>query len=236
MNFRFLSVIVMGISLSWGFPGSAHADQAIGLVAGNGYGRSEVQSIIRNVLDRELPQVVYEECGDYLSPEDYSKYRMVVLAGPNSDRPYTAEEVAKIEDYIRRGGNLLLINQSPKMFPVVEGRAGDSSCLFGRSYYLRNNPNAFVLQPDAEILQGAFEHGENPSWLQGNVMLKGPDWDAFIGLKDFILVGQLTLEKGHVYYLGSELFRLQSNEKKTGGSDVEGWIRILKNILSPKDS
>lgn len=227
---------IFGMAFFWATAGWLQADPLIGLVGGDGYGRTEVQSIIRNVLERELPQEVYEDCGEFLAPEDFSKYRLVVLAGPHSDRSYTSEEVGRIEDYIRQGGNLLLINQSPKMFPVVEDKDQDSSYLFGRSYYLRDNPTASVFQPDADMLQGAFVQGSNPSWLQGTVMLKGPEWESFVGKDDFILVGRRSLEKGRVYYLGSELFRLLQADKNNGTADAEGWVKILTNVLSAKGS
>jgi len=234
MKFRFPPAVVPGLALFLAGVALIQASQPIALVPGDGYGRSETKSLIQNVLNRELPEVDYEDCGEFLAPAEYSKYRMVVLAGPNSERPYTLEEVNQIEDYIRQGGNLLLINQSPKMFPIVENNDRDSSHLFGRSYYMRDNPTASVLQREAEILQGAFEFGDEPSWLQGNVMVKSGDWDSFLGTDDYVLVGQKTLDKGRVYYMGSELFRLMGNQKKEGGTDVEGWVRILTNILRPK--
>jgi hypothetical protein len=233
MKIPFPPVGLAGLACILAAVSSIHASQSIALVAGDGYGRSEVQSLIRHVLTTELPDVAYEECGAFLAPADFSKYRMVVLAGLNSERRYTVEETRQIENYIRQGGNLLLINQSAKMLPIVENSDRDGSYLFGRSYYLRDNPTASVLQRDADILQGAFESGDQPSWLQGNVMIKSSEWDSLIGLENHVLVGRKTLDQGRVIYMGSELFRLMGNQKKEGGTDVKGWVRILTNILRP---
>lgn len=226
-------LLAFGLLLAFSVLG--RAELPVGLVAGDGYGRSEVKSLIESVFNSELPNVVYEDCGEFLTPEEFSKYRMVVLAGGNSIRSYTSEETAQIEDYVRKGGRLLLINQSPKMFSLADGQVDrDSSYLFGRSYFRRDNPECTIYQPDSPLLAGALKENPAPFWLQANVLLKNPDWENIIGSDDFILVGQRAIENGKVYYAGTELFRILKRSREQNVADAEGWVAILKNILSEK--
>lgn len=214
-------------------PLAANAAEKIAL-AGEGYGRTEVKSIIEYVLHRELSSVDYEDQGDFLPAEEFEKYSMVILAGMPPERAYTVEESMKIYEYVENGGRLLLIHQAPKMFSIAEGRK-DEDFAFGRSYYIRDTesvPENTVNRPDSPLLAGAFEAAKQPFWLRGNVMLKSMEWENLIGSEAFILVGHRDIGKGKAYYAGSELFRLLIRAKTDGSPDVEGWIQILKNMIS----
>lgn len=216
-----LLVTFLGISVSL-----CQADERIAL-AGQGYGRTEAQSIINVVFHRDLQSVPYEDVGEFLSADDYRNFGMVVLAGMDAERAYTIEESEKIRDYVEGGGRLVLIRQAPKLFP--DGTKG--GFLFGPSFYVREGAECEVRQPDASLLAGAIE-GEHPFWLKGNVFLKSLDWENLIGTDTYILVGERRLGQGKLYYLGSELFRLLNESKSGQQGGVEGWVQILKNIFN----
>lgn len=229
--FRPPTLLGLGFALFLVWVAPAWADRPIALV-GEGYGRIEVKSIIEHVLNGMLPQMTYEDCGEFLEASEFPKYRLVVIAGMNATRTYTSDETVQIENYVRQGGKLLLIHQAPKMFSVTDAnKSRDAAYLFGRSYYIREAQEASVFQPEAKILEGAFEQVSQPRWLWGNVRLKSPEWESYVGLDDYILVGRRAMDAGVAYYLGSELFRLLSLEKSEPGSGAEGWARILKNIF-----
>lgn len=212
------------------------ADGPVALV-GQGYGWTEVQSLVKYVMDRELPGVIHEAFEGRLEPEEFDRFRAVEVAGDLED-PYTTEESHRIEEYVRGGGTLILIRQAPKSFYISSDGQADrgASYLFGRSYYMRESPRSSVFNAEASLLKGAFEATPDPFWLTGNVMLKSPEWNNLIGDGDYILVGHLPVEEGNVYFLGSELFRVLSQAKSEHlEQESEGWIRILKNALSPPE-
>lgn len=223
-----LGSLVVGLGIL--LPLRSGAEGVIGL-AGEGYGAAEIQSIIKNVIDREMGSVVYEVHEGLLPVEEFAKYRLVVLAGANSERTYNAEESEKVNDYVAKGGRLVLIQQAPKNFSMTGGNR-DSDFLFGRSYYMRDRPECTVYEPESPLLEGALEPGERPFWLRGSVLLKSPEWENIIGHNEFILVGKRTIGEGTAYYLGSELFRLLIEVRAENADKADGWIRILKNILS----
>jgi hypothetical protein len=201
-------------------------------MAGKGYGAAEIKAIAQNVLDRDLSSLTYEMGGDFLPAEDFQKYKMVVLAGDNDEQSYSAEDIEKIQAYVENGGRLLLIHQAPKMFSMQRGTRAEVFA-FGRSYYMREIPESSVREPGSPLLAGAFDSIPQPFWLRGNILLKSPDWDNLVGTDEFILVGHRPLGKGHLYYAGSELFRILKAAKDSQEPDAAlGWIQILKNIFT----
>ena len=231
-RFPILACFLAGVVLLGMLCSPLRAEKPVALVGGDAYGHSEVKALIEQVL-RQLPDVVYEECGDFLEAESFSGYRLVVLAGENSSRAYTHEEARRIEEYLRQGGRILLIRQAPSLFPVL-GEASDPKAYypFGKTVYIQGGVESAVEQPDAKILAGALPGDARPFWLKGNVLLRGQDWEPLIAADGSILVGQKELESGRVFYVGSELFRLRGQAGEHGAGDLEGWIAILKNILS----
>jgi hypothetical protein len=227
----FLLICLVGAGL--GNPAIALGeDKPIALVTGTGYGRSEVQSLLQHVFQDDLGGLTAENCGEFLAVEDFDRFSMVILAG-SKDEPYTPEESAQIDDYVQKGGRILLINQAPKNLSVAGPDADrDSSYLFGRSYYLRNSVDSQVLQPDHPLLEGVFDETPNPFWLNGNVLLRSQEWESLIGTEDLILVGTRKLGEGSAYYVGTELFRVYSNARRGGVEhEMEGWVRILRNMI-----
>ena len=219
-------IILGGISL--------RADnRLLALVGGDSPGQSEIKSILQNVILAERPAVQHEEQMRFLEASAFARYRMVVIAG-RAERAYSAEESQVIEEYIKGGGKLLLIHEAPLSFPATTAESGHNEAFFfGRSYYRRDNPLCEILRPKDPVLSGALQGNNSPFWLHGVILLKNPEWDNLIGSGDLILVGRRKMERGEVYFLGHELFRLMANASKEGkGEDVEGWRQILKNILS----
>lgn len=212
---------------------TAPVDAPVALV-GEGYGWTEVQSITRHVLDAKLPQVIHEAFQGRLDPEEFNRFRAVVLAG-SLETPYSPSESYQIEEWVRGGGTLVLIQQAPKNFFVDEAQSDRAtSYLFGRSYYLRENPLSTVFYPDAAMIEGAFDETPFPFWLSGSVMLRGPQWINIAGNGEFVLIGHLPLDKGSAFYLGHFLFRVQINARRQHlEHEADGWVDILRNILGP---
>jgi hypothetical protein len=214
------------------------SDKPIGLVSGTSYGRSEVKSLVRNVLQRELPDAIYEECGEKLAPEDFHNYRLVILAGSNEES-YTPEQSSVIEQYLKEGGKILLIGQAAKNIRVEDdGIDRASAYLLGRSFYAREGADCQVLAGNHKLLDGVFDESPTPFWLNGSVMLRSPDWECLIGATDksgeIILVGVREIGSGKAYFVGSESFRMESQAKSNSVplEDFNAWVRLLKNILS----
>ena len=210
------------------------ADAPVALV-GEDYGWAEAKAVLKNVLETHLSEVTSESIEGRLAPEDFARYRVVVFGGAMT-QPYTSEESQRIENYVRDGGKIVLIQQAPKNFRIEDAqeRDKDSAYLFGRSYYRRDGLPCTVYEPKAPLLEGAFEESQDPFWLQGAVMLRGLEWQNMIGHDDFVLVGQMAMGHGQVYYFGHELFRLLMRGKQDGKEqDVNDWVRMLTNALKP---
>lgn len=228
------SALLLGPMTATRALGAPPSDGPVALV-GEGYGVAEAKAVAERVLDMELPALIHESVEGRLPAEDFGKYRAVVVTGALTE-PYNVEESLRIDNYVREGGRLILIQQAPKNFRVedVEMKDRDSSYLFGRSYYKRQGPICAVNNASAPLLQGAFEESPDPFWLEGNVMVRGSEWENLIGTDEFVLVGELSRGHGKVYYFGHELFRLISRAKRDGKEpEVTGWVRMLTNALQP---
>jgi len=231
MRFFFLLAALLGIS----GPMVLGSDKPIGLVAGTSYGRTEAKTLMRHVFQDELGSVTVEECGEYLAPEDFERFGLVILAG-SIEQVYTAEQSAEIDRYVQQGGRLLLIQQSPKNFSVAGPDVDrDSAYLFGRSYFQRDGLATTVLQPEHPLLKEVFEQNAEPFWLNGNVVLRSEEWETLVGAEGFILIGVRELGEGKIYYAGHELFRIQSNSRLGKEPDADAWIRLLRNIVLDVD-
>lgn len=210
----------------------ATADELpIAIVGGQSFAQREMDAIITQVLKKELPEVAYQQFAEHLPAEEFSRYRMVILAGnAEGAADYTDSDSATVIGYVEKGGRLLLIRNAPQRFAAV----GRGSGPFGVSRYDRANPASTIHQSDAAILRDVVEPGGSPFWLVGNVLLKDQaGWEKIAGTDQAILVGRQSLGEGRVYYLGSELFRLLRTGKERGKEgETEGWIRLIRNIIT----
>jgi hypothetical protein len=216
---------------------STASEKPISLVSGTSYGRSEAKSVIKNVLQRQLPDVAFEDCGERLSPENFNKYRLVIITG-SDEEAYTPEQTAVIQQYLNAGGKILLIGHAAKNLRVETGVDRPSSYLLGRSFYERDGAACQVLAPQHKLLEGVFNEAPSPLWLNASVLLRSPDWENLIGISgetsESILVGVRTVGAGKAYFVGSESFRMESNLKKNSipEQDFNSWLRLLKNIIT----
>lgn len=236
IRFHILARVLLVVFVATGLLKAEVAiDGPVGFV-GDGYGKAEVKYLTERVAP-EVDGLSFENCGSELPAKEFSKFRMVVIAGIEVDT-YTAEETQIIEDYVRQGGRLVLVQQAPKAFRATGGGGDrDLNYLFGRSYYLRDNPDCTVYEPENPLFAGALVEEARPFWLNATVMLRGLDWENLIGSNDYILVGRLRLGEGEAYYMGHEVFRLAKTAKeKNQEPALLGWIQIWKNILSPPEA
>ncbi len=199
---------------------------------GDGYGRHEVEYLTKRVAT-EVAGLSFEDCGTELAAKDFANFRMVVIAGLG-EQTYSEEDSQIVEDYIRKGGRLVLVQQTPKGFLATDGGGAENfNFLFGRSSFFRDGSDCTIYEPENPLLVGAFAEVAHPFWLNASVMLKGLDWENLIGNNDDVLVGRLRMGEGQVYYMGHEIFRLAKTAKEEGQEPaLLGWIQIWKNILS----
>ena len=155
----FLSFSGIGFAQRTATPG-----RPIALV-GDNYGRHDVSSISRNILEKE--DWVYEDKGRFLPAEEFSKFSLVIIA-QSQERPYNEEELNQIGAYLEAGGHLLLINQAPRSM------ADESSAQALRKLLRMDTRKLQEMTPkDAEIaksplLQGVVNSaGPLPSWIGG---------------------------------------------------------------------
>lgn len=223
----FLVIFVVGGLLK----AEVAVDGPVGLV-GDGYGRHEVAYLTKRVAP-EVEALLFEDCGTNLPAKEFTNFRMVVIAGLD-DQTYSEEESQVVEDYVRKGGRLVLIQQAPKAFRATTGGGDENfNFLFGRSSFFRDGSDCTIYEPENPLLVGAFAEVAHPFWLNASVMLKGLDWENLIGNNDDVLVGRLRMGEGEVYYMGHETFRLAKTAKEEGQEPaLLGWIQIWKNILS----
>ncbi len=213
--------------------GVVRADKLPIALVGDGYGEMEIKHLIKNVFDIELVSELYENRGANLPASEFANYRLVIIAGMLSEFTYSAEDTHTIAEYVRNGGRLLMIQQAPKNFTVSEdGVDRGDNYIFGRSYYQRDGVECMLLDANSPLLEGVFDAFPEPFWLNGSVLLKSLEWTSLVGNENFILVGAREMEKGKVYYLGHESFRLTSKAKQEGLEDqVQGWFRLIVNII-----
>lgn len=210
--------------------------------AGSSFGRSEVKSILENVVGRMPDGVHYVEFGDAIPAEEFKNFGLIVIATGVSTA-YTPDEAAIIENYIREGGRLLLIHQAYRSIREAEGmnRKSDLSHFEswlgpGRSTFFRTPVECTVNTPDDPLLTGVFRQNPQPHWLTANILLKNPEFENLIGSDEGILVGRKRIDKGVVYYLGSELFRMKLAMYKDRHADSVSWAQLIENILLDRPS
>ncbi len=232
MNRLFRSLAGLWLLLAGGLsPLSGNPDVA--LVAAGEYGKAEVRALIGQVLGREVPDLTFEEHEGLLPAADFSKYKLVVIAGAPSGQSYTAEEAMQIEEAVEKGGRLLLIQHAPGAFASPTGVNQGRAFPYGRSHYLQVPQLTTVLEPGAKLLEGVFSEEPAPFWLNGNVLLQTDEWESLIGSETHLLVGFKTIGKGRVYYVGPECFRiLGAAGEGAKRASAEGWLRLLRNIFT----
>ena len=196
-------------------------------LVGDGYGKHEVTSIIRNICDRE--DWVFEKKGGFLPVEDWGKYALVVIADAQ-ERPFTAEEQSRIKQYLEEGGRLLLIQQAPRSLADAGSEDAQYEWLGMRQRAIKGVGDAMILQDP--VLAGVVGD-TRPSWLAGTqgVANLADDVQVLIGSGSEALVARRDVGKGRVYYAGNELFRLRLPASPHVG-DSGSYVKLLRNIIA----
>ena len=229
----FLALAFLGSSGISFAQSEAPPGRPIALV-GDNYGRYDVTSISRNILEKE--DWVYEDKGRFLPAAEFSKYSLVIIA-QSQERPYNEEELNQIEAYLKAGGHLLLLNQAPRSM------ADETSELALRQFLGMDTHKIQGVAPDdAEIAKSPLllgvvsSEGPRPSWIGGTHGATNleSDVEVLIGGNDSALVARRQVGKGWVCFLGSELFRLRA----AGSSDREdsgSYVTLIRNIIATAD-
>jgi len=211
-------------------PSAPLRDKPIALV-GESYGRHDVRSIIRNILDRE--DWHFEERGGFLPPEEFSNYSVVVIAH-SQERPFTSAENARVREYLQNGGNILLLNQAPRRMVDAESKdAGRDWMGFEVDRIQPIDPGSANLAND-RVLEGVVApDGARPSWIGGLLGARDlePDVEMLIGGETGTLALRRRVGDGTVYFLGSELFRLRL-PSSPHQPDSDSYVRLIRNILA----
>ncbi len=205
-------------------------------LVGSRYGTHEVRCITRNIFDPENWD--YEVRGEFLPAEEFKNYSLVIIAYAQ-ERPFTLEEHALVEQYLREGGRVLLINQAPKA--LADSSSPSSSRAFYGWFGMELRRNRSLTPEDADVaadpilknvVEADGERSARPSWISaslGVINLAGGA-ESLISNSDGALVARRRLGEGIVYYLGSEAFRLRvqhSPHVKDSGS----YITLIRNII-----
>lgn len=205
------------------------------VLMGDGYGRLEVETIVREVIEKNGLTDEYIPTDGTIPAEEYQRYRVVVIACELKER-YTPEELRTIERSIEEGLRLVLIQQAPKALKIdPEAKDTPDAFLFGMSQMHHQQPRALVLKPDHPLIAGLFDpaNADDPLLEARHfVMLRSDDFDNLIGSENFMLVGTLQKGKGDVIFLGHQLFRLLSARNETPSRAEAGrWSDLLARVL-----
>ncbi|MFV0338681.1 MAG: hypothetical protein ACK5LK_10630 [Chthoniobacterales bacterium] len=211
-------------------PAKARAveNKPIALV-GASYGKYDTTSITRNILDAS--DWVFENRDGLLPVNEWSRYSLVIIAH-SQKRPYTVEEQAQIEQYLKDGGRLLLLNQAPRSMADDESAEAQYEWLgMKQRKILAHDPEEISLGNDA-VLKGVAGE-KRPSWLTGDqgVSELSADVEVLIGSGNTALVAKRVVGNGVVYYLGPELFRLRL-PRSPYVADSDSYVRLIRNIIS----
>jgi hypothetical protein len=219
------------------YPPSAFAQRKPVALVASSYGRYEVKVIVNNVLlASKEREILHEDCGEDIPLADLDKYGLLIVATAIKT-PLNEEGFARLEEYIRKGGHLLLIQDAPSSMMGAAASAKVPPFAwagFARSIYHKTPQECELLQPEHRILKGVFDEaalkaGKKPEWMARASVLALPkgDMENLIGSQNGCLVGFTTVGKGWVAFLGHEIFRL-----RTAKADPEGsWLRIIANLV-----
>lgn len=218
-----------GLVAIWLGAAGVFADNTVAVVGG-----AEAASIIRNLAGTGTAS--FEQFPDGLPAEDFSKYSLVILTtrGPKSEpiAKYSPADSGVIEEYVSKGGRLLLIQQAPKLLLLTEdGRERPGDYLYGKSIFHRNAVECAVLDADAPLLKGVLDANPSPHWLNAVVTLPNPAFRNLIGNGEKMLVGYAKFGKGTVYYVGNNLSWMQLTKRPEEHADAESWKTLLTNII-----
>lgn len=201
-------------------------------------GTAEAASIIRNLSETESGSVDFEEFREGLPASEFSNYALVILTPGTDNAPtlsYSPADCAVIEEYVAKGGRLLLIQQAPKLLRLTEGDSDKGSdYLYGRSYYHRDGVACEVMVPEDPLLKGVLDANPAPHWFHASVLLAHDAFQNIIGGNGQILVGRAKFGDGAVYYVGHELFRMQLPSRLERHADADSWKHLLLNIIQEK--
>lgn len=212
------------------FWGGSLASADVAVVSGGGFGRLEVQAWTNEILLSDFPDLIFEEHPEGLPADEFDRFNLVILTGFSPEGQYSPEESQRINDWVERGGRLILIQQAPKLLNIMEGQDFADSYLYGRSHYSRDGEECFVLIESDPLIEGVVEPGDEPGWIRGIVLVSQDGWDNIIGSDRFSLVGRRPVGEGEVIYLGHELFRVLRRDD-WASDDIESWKTIARSAV-----
>ena len=165
-------------------------------------GRAVYQKNWKTMLDQR--RIAYESFGEWLDPDRFRGYRMVILCNTGPSRALTGEENQRIREYVTSGGHLLLVLATPHR--LAGGRDLKPCSWIGarRMGYGQLFRSAAVLSTEHELTAG-LEPGSEAYAYPGKLPgLRDLDRaQALIGTDTDALLAVHPLGRGRVTFAGN---------------------------------
>jgi hypothetical protein len=220
-----------GPAVRWRDTPLAITDDRPLLILGEGYGRYERAAWIEQVL--KPAAVPHRDGGDWVDPAQWGGHPVVVITSACAPLAEAANLKAAAA-YVAGGGRLVLVG--PALAPLRELERDSVAFVGGTGFrVLRAQPELAATLPDhpdspQSLLphaQAIFVDGSSPARLL-------PTASPLLDLGGNTPLYVASHGEGRVLYIGRELFRLISAQKKAGSSQAasDALVAWLQQVLA----
>lgn len=198
------------------------------LFVASGRGTADCKTIARELQAEPATQWEIVEGAEWVEADDFPNYGCVVISLQDEAkrRPWTPEEIEKIQAWILDGGRLLLIAGSPALLSETGADLGPLEPILGARQLTKAGHPSTWMHGDPEFAEPATE----PAWMNGGGtalrnLTRLQTIAGWGGKSPGALCGSLTIGEGKVLYLGVSPERLKDSD------DLSSIMNIIKTFI-----
>lgn len=184
------------------------------LTFASGRGISDCKTIVRELHANAETQWEIVEGGEWVEADEFRNYSCVIISAldEGKTRPWTQEEIEKIQAWVAEGGRLLLIGASPALLSESGTNLTALEPLLGARQLTKAAQQSIWMNQDAEFSALSAE----AEWMSGGgTALRNLTHLKTIagwgGKSPGALCGSATIDRGKVLYLGVSPSRLNNS-------------------------
>ncbi len=196
-------------------------------ITGNSYGRHEVKILINNAIVVDQSETyVYKSFEGELPLDELNQYGTLIIAH-SLKKPLDDAGMKKLENWVASGGTLILMSHAPNGICGGPAKLIKNQMLAWagiKSIASRGSDDCKALLQDHEIMKGI-----GTEWLGKVAPLAviAPPMQPVIGNGQLCLAGVADIDKGRVFYLGPELFRMRTKKLPLADS----YLALIRNVI-----
>ena len=192
-------------------------------------GKNDLNLIAIKILapPAKATHIAHTSIQDYPNPHLFDQAAVVAIGRMDNTTPWTDEQIAQVEQYVRQGGHLIMISAAPLRL-AGEGRdLSRLQTLLGAAYWGGSRKGMAIELPEHPLMQGI--ESRDYVWLDaGTPLCKLNTAEAVVGNDEgAALVTVNELGQGRVTYFGVEISRLPGDREQ----DVAAYARLLESAI-----